>query len=128
MLAQSELASAGKRGKDKSEHARAKRQPFLQNCVITIVGGVRKWFEAVVRECGAELAHDNGDHPERVVADLRRSQALFLLITSTSHRATWEGVDIAKSHGIPHFVIQGSKSNLRSLLWENRELILASNR
>lgn len=128
MQAQTELAPAGKRNKEKREQTKAKHQPFLQNCVITIVGGVRKWFEAVVRECGAELAHDTGDHPERVMADLRRSQALFLLITSTSHRATWEGVDIAKTNGIPHFVIQGSKSNLRSLLWENRHLILASNR
>ncbi|MCR2806465.1 hypothetical protein [Paenibacillus soyae] len=126
--AQAELAAAGRRGKEKREPAKAKQPPFLHNCVITIVGGVRKWFEAVVRECGAELAHDSGDHPERVMSDLRRSQALFLLITSTSHRATWEGVDIAKTNGIPHFVIQGSKSNLRSLLWENRELILASNR
>lgn len=117
-----------KRAKDKKELSKEKRKPFLQNCVITIVGGLRKWFEDVVRDCGAELAHDSGDHPERIMADLRRSQALFLLITATSHRATWEGIDIAKSNGIPHFIIQGSKSNLRSLLWENRDLISGSNR
>lgn len=119
-----------KRSKEKRSAAlpKTRMQPFLQNCVITIVGGLRKWFEDVVMESGAELAHDSGDHPERITADLRRSQALFLLISSTSHRATWEGIDIAKAHGIPHFIIQGSKSNLRSLLWENRELILKANR
>ncbi|RIX54002.1 hypothetical protein D3P08_07045 [Paenibacillus nanensis] len=122
------LSLSPKRAKDKKELSKDKRKPFLQNCVITIVGGLRKWFEDVVRECGAELAHDSGDHPERIMADLRRSQALFLLITATSHRATWEGIDIAKSNGIPHFIIQGSKSNLRALLWENRDLISGSNR
>ncbi|MEK3883561.1 hypothetical protein [Paenibacillus sp. PL2-23] len=125
---QPELTAAARRNKDKREQPRPHNEPFLQNCVITIVGGVRKWFESVVRECGAELAHDTGDHPDRVMAQLQRSQALFLLITSTSHRATWEGIHIAKSNGIPHFVIQGSKSNLRSLLWEHRALIIASNR
>lgn len=128
MPSQAESFSPIKRGKEKKELLKEKQQPFLQNCVITIVGGLRKWFENVVLECGAELAHDNGDHPERIMADLRRSQALFMLITSTSHRATWEGIDIAKSNDIPHFIIQGSKSNLRSLLWENRELISSANR
>lgn len=125
---QGETIAPIKRGKEKKELLKEKSNPFLQNCVITIVGGLRKWFENVVRECGAELAHDNGEHPERIMPDLRRSQALFLLITATSHRATWEGIDIAKSNGIPHFIIQGSKSNLRSLLWENRDLISRSNR
>lgn len=128
MPVQAESFSPIKRGKEKKEQLKEKQSPFLHNCVITIVGGLRKWFENVVRECGAELAHDNGEHPERIMSDLRRSQALFLLITATSHRATWEGIDIAKSNGIPHFIIQGSKSNLRSLLWENRDLISRSNR
>jgi len=117
-----------KKNKEKRKTFKEQPSPFLQDCLITIVGGVRKWFEHVVHESGAELAHDTGDHPERVAADLRRSQALFLLITSTSHRATWDGIDIAKMYGIPHFIIQGSKSNLRSLLWDNREIISKSNR
>lgn len=117
-----------KKNKEKRKSFKEQPAPFLQDCLITIVGGVRKWFEHVVHESGAELAHDTGDHPDRIAADLRRSQALFLLITSTSHRATWDGIDIAKMYGIPHFIIQGSKSNLRSLLWDNREIISKSNR
>lgn len=122
--------TVSKRNKEKRKSLLSKEQPapFLQDCLITIVGGVRKWFEHVVHESGAELAHDSGDHPERVAADLRRSQALFLLITSTSHRATWDGIDIAKMYGIPHYIIQGSKSNLRSLLWDNRDIINKANR
>jgi hypothetical protein len=57
---------------------------------------------------------------------LRRSDALFMLLTATSHRATWSCIEIAKQHRIPHFVIQGSKSNLRTLLWDNRETIMGS--
>jgi len=37
-------------------------------------------------------------------------------------------VELAKASGVPFFIIQGSKSNLRSMLWENRELIAQSNR
>ncbi|XID90331.1 hypothetical protein ACF3MZ_17455 [Paenibacillaceae bacterium WGS1546] len=113
------LSSKIKGGTD----AGTKPDPFLTGCTITIIGGQRKWFEDVVTESGAVLIHDTGDHPERINADLRRSQALFMLITATSHRATWEGVEIAKANGIPHFIIQGSKSNLRKLLWDNREMI-----
>ncbi|WP_313997598.1 hypothetical protein [uncultured Paenibacillus sp.] len=101
----------------------SKPEPFLTGCTIAILGGQRKWFEEVVTETGATLVHDTGDHPERIVSDLRRSNALFMLLTSTSHRATWEGVEIAKTNSIPHFVIQGSKSNLRQLLWDNRQQI-----
>ncbi|MGC6585126.1 hypothetical protein ACPV3A_09175 [Paenibacillus sp. Dod16] len=101
-----------------------KPEPFLSGCRIAIVGGQQKWFETVVSETGAELIHENGDHPERTHADLRRANALFLLLTATSHRATWSCIEIAKQQRIPHFVIQGSKSNLRSLLWEHRETIL----
>jgi len=107
---------------------RRKIEPFLQDCMITIIGGQRKWFEAVVKETGAELVHDGGEHPERIASDLSRSQALFMILTSTSHRATWEGIEIAKGNSIPHFVIQGSKSNLRKLLWENQEVIRSTNR
>ncbi|KZE80769.1 hypothetical protein AV654_10450 [Paenibacillus elgii] len=100
-----------------------KPDPFLENCKIVIVGGLRKWFEGVVAETGATLIHDSGDAPERIHADLSKADALFFLLTATSHRATWSCVEIAKQKQIPHFVIQGSKSNLRMLLWENRELI-----
>ncbi|OPG89587.1 hypothetical protein B2I21_36320 [Chryseobacterium mucoviscidosis] len=103
---------------------KTKPEPFLSRCRIAIVGGQQKWFETVVSETGAELIHENGDHPERIHADLRRANALFLLLTATSHRATWSCIEIAKQQSIPHFVIQGSKSNLRSLLWEHRETIL----
>lgn len=116
------------RNKSNANLPKQKPEPFLQGCTITIIGGLRKWFEDVVTEAGAELVHETGDHPERMTAELRRSQALFMLLTSTSHRATWEGIEVAKAYGIPHFIIQGSKSNLRKLLWDNRELILSSNR
>lgn len=114
--------------KGRSVQSRQKPEPFLPGCTITIIGGLRKWFEDVVTESGAELVHEPGEHPERMAAELKRSQALFMLITSTSHRATWDGVDLAKAYGIPHFIIQGSKSNLRTLLWDNREIIRSSNR
>lgn len=107
---------------------RRKAEPYLQDCKITIIGGQRKWFESVVKETGAELVHDGGEHPERIAAELGRSQALFMILTSTSHRATWECIEIAKSNQIPHFIIQGSKSNLRKLLWENQQIIRSSNR
>lgn len=102
---------------------KSKPEPFLTGCKIVIIGGQAKWFESVVSETGAELVHDNGDSPERIHADLRRAQALFMLITATSHRATWSCVEIAKQCRIPHYIIQGSKSNLRTLLWENKEAI-----
>ncbi|WP_195574189.1 DUF2325 domain-containing protein [Paenibacillus sp. 1001270B_150601_E10] len=97
--------------------------PFLEGCRIVIIGGQQKWFEPVVKDTGAELIHENGENPGRILSTLRRSNALFMLLTATSHRATWSCVEIAKQHHIPHFVIQGSKSNLRALLWENRHLI-----
>ena len=100
-----------------------KPDPYLIGCTITILGGQRKWFEHIVSETGAELIHDGGDNPERIAPSMRRSNALFMMITATSHRATWIGVEIAKENGIPHFVIQGSKSNLRMLLWENQDVI-----
>ncbi|KPV59090.1 hypothetical protein QJ48_13010 [Paenibacillus sp. A3] len=102
---------------------KTKPDPFLDQCKIVIVGGLRKWFEGVVAETGAILIHDSGDAPERIHSDLSKADALFFLLTATSHRATWSCVEIAKQRRIPHFVIQGSKSNLRMLLWENRELI-----
>ncbi|MFC6332559.1 hypothetical protein ACFP56_07965 [Paenibacillus septentrionalis] len=107
---------------------RRKIEPFLEDCTVTIIGGQRKWFESVVKETGAALVHDGGEHPERIASELSRSQALFMILTSTSHRATWEGIEIAKSNQIPHFIIQGSKSNLRKLLWDNQEIIRTSNR
>ncbi|MFD0958504.1 hypothetical protein [Paenibacillus chungangensis] len=107
---------------------RKSRAPFLAGCTIAIIGGMRKWFEHVVLETGATLVHDTGERPERIAAELSRSQALFMLLSATSHRATWDGVEAAKSNGIPHFTIQGSKSNLRLQLWENRETIRSANR
>lgn len=115
-------------GKAKREARKSKPEPFLQGCTIVVMGGQRKWFEDVVAESGAEYVHENGLRPDLVASDLRRAQALFLLITSTSHRASWEGVELAKAAGIPYFIIQGSKSNLRSMLWENREVIKEANR
>lgn len=108
--------------------AKEQLTPYLAGCTITIIGGQRKWFENVVKETGAELVHNGGERPERIASDLARSQALFMILTSTSHRATWEGIEIAKANQIPHFTIQGSKSNLRSLLWDNQELIKQTNR
>lgn len=108
--------------------ARRKIEPYLEDCTITIIGGQRKWFESVVKETGAALVHDGGEHPDRIASELSRSQALFMILTSTSHRATWEGIEIAKSNQIPHYIIQGSKSNLRKLLWDNQEVIRSSNR
>ncbi|WP_168119412.1 hypothetical protein [Paenibacillus sp. HB172176] len=113
--------------KSSSPDGRSKPAPYLEGCAITIIGGLRKWFEDVVLESGAALVHENGDHPDRISAELSRSQALFLLITSTSHRATWESIEIAKAQNIPHFIIQGSKSNLRMQLWNNREQIRQAN-
>ncbi|MCQ4085931.1 hypothetical protein [Saccharibacillus sp. JS10] len=115
-------------GKTKREGRKSKPEPFLPGCTIVVMGGQRKWFEDVVVESGAEYVHENGLRPDLVASDLRRAQALFLLITSTSHRASWESVEAAKAAEIPYFIIQGSKSNLRNLLWENREIILAANR
>jgi hypothetical protein len=97
--------------------------PFLQGCKIAVIGGQAKWFESVVKETGAEFVHENGEHPERIFAELRKSNALFKLLTATSHGATISGVEIAKEHNIPHFTIEGSKSNLRNLLWSNRDII-----
>jgi hypothetical protein len=106
---------------------RSEQETFLEGCSIVIVGGQEKWFESVVKETGAELYHENGDNPERVHAKLRRANALFMLLTATSHDATWSCVEIAKERQIPHFTIQGSKSNLRKQLWDNRHKILAVN-
>ncbi|WP_246062140.1 DUF2325 domain-containing protein [Paenibacillus oralis] len=100
-----------------------KQEAFLQGCKIVIVGGLEKWFETVVKETGAELYHENGDRPERIHPKLRRADALFLLQTATSHDATWSCIEIAKEYNVPHFKIEGSKSNLRKLLWDNRDKI-----
>ncbi|OWR28719.1 hypothetical protein CDO73_17630 [Saccharibacillus sp. O23] len=119
---------ASSTGKTKKEGRKAKPEPFLQGSTIVVLGGQRKWFEDVVVESGANYVHENGERPDLIASDLRKAQALFLLITSTSHRAYWEGVELAKASGVPFFIIQGSKSNLRGMLWENRELIAQSNR
>ncbi|WP_028987986.1 DUF2325 domain-containing protein [Thermicanus aegyptius] len=111
-----------KRIEEETEEER-KIIPFLQGCRIAIVGGQRKWFEDVVLETGAELIHDDGQTPERIYADLKRSNALFFLLTANSHRATWGCMEIAKEYDIPHYIIRGSKSNLRAMLWEHREEI-----
>lgn len=110
---------------DKRKKASKAVDPFLEGCKVAVIGGQAKWFESVVRETGAEFVHENGEHPERMFAELRKCHALFKLYTATSHEAIWSGVEIAKSNGIPHFMIEGSKSNLRKLLWDNRDLILS---
>jgi hypothetical protein len=107
----------------KPKNYKSAPEAFLKGCKIVIVGGLAKWFESVVKETGAELIHENGDRPERVHPELRKANAMFMLLTATSHRATWSCIDIAKENHVPHFTIQGSKSNLRTLLWENRENI-----
>ncbi|NMO96709.1 hypothetical protein [Paenibacillus lemnae] len=96
---------------------------YLEGCTIVIIGGLAKWFESVVTETGAALVHDTGRNPDRVHPHLRRANALFMLLTANSHEATVSCVPIAKEHGVPHFKIEGSKSNLRKQLWDNRELI-----
>lgn len=98
-------------------------EPFLKGCKIVIVGGLAKWFESVIEETGAELIHDTGHHPERVHAQLRRANALFYICTANSHQATWSCIEIAKKNQVPHFRIEGSKSNLRKLLWDNQHII-----
>jgi hypothetical protein len=107
----------------KRKNERTKQEVYLEGCTIVIVGGLEKWFESVVKETGAELYHENGSNPERIHAKLRRADALFLLHTATSHEATWSCVDIAKENNVPLYKIEGSKSNLRKLLWDNREKI-----
>lgn len=119
---------AASSGKVKKEGRKTKPEPFLNGSTIVVLGGQRKWFEDVVVESGANYVHENGERPDLIASDLRKAQALFLLITSTSHRAYWEGVELAKASGVPFFIIQGSKSNLRGMLWENRELIAQANR
>lgn len=102
-----------------------KPEPFLEGHQITIVGGLKKWFEEVVAETGAVLVHENGKNPKRIFHDLKRSSALFLLLTATSHQAYWDCVEIAKQNQIPFYFIEGSKSNLRHLLWNHQEQIIA---
>lgn len=102
------------------------QEPYLEGCSIVIIGGEKKWFESVIKETGAELYHENGTNPDRIHAKLRRANAMFMLKTATSHGAFWSCQDIAKEYGIPYYTIQGSKSNLRGLLWENRDRILNS--
>ncbi|QDH19644.1 DUF2325 domain-containing protein [Saccharibacillus brassicae] len=114
--------------KTRKEGRKKKPEPYLEGCTVVVLGGQRKWFEDVVVESGAAYVHENGERPDLVASDLRRAQALFLLITSTSHRASWEGIELAKASGVPYFIIQGSKSNLRSMLWDNREEIRQANR
>ncbi|MFS0725683.1 hypothetical protein [Paenibacillus sp. 1P07SE] len=114
---------ARSRASERARTDKPARSPFLAGCRIAVVGGLSKWFESVVRETGAELVHETGENPERIHAPLRRCHALFLLLTSNSHNATWSCIEIAKAEEIPHFRIEGSKSNLRQQLWDNRELI-----
>ncbi|PAD72833.1 DUF2325 domain-containing protein [Paenibacillus campinasensis] len=112
-----------KKKEDRKKKITRSTEPFLEGCKIAVIGGQAKWFESVVKETGAEYVHENGESPERIFAELRKCNALFKLFTATSHKAIWSAVEIAKANGIPQFMIEGSKSNLRSLLWENKELI-----
>lgn len=103
------------------------REKFLEGCKIAIIGGVSKWFESVVSETGAELIHESGKHPERIHSQLKRANGLFMLLTAVSHSATWSCIEIAKQHKIPSFKIEGSKSYLRKLLWDNRDKLRGMN-
>ncbi|MFM9279707.1 hypothetical protein [Paenibacillus jiagnxiensis] len=120
---QSIKGSTGTESKEKYEQTNAEAEPFLEGCKIVIIGGLKKWFDSVVEETGAEFYHDSGETPSRIHPKLRRADALFYLLTANSHEATTSCIPIAKEHHIPHFKIEGSKSNLRKLLWENRESI-----
>lgn len=125
-LKQTMLAATSARTGEKTQTKKEqpKPEPFLAGHQITIVGGLKKWFEEVVVETGAMLVHENGRNPKRVFHDLKRSSALFLLLTATSHQAYWDCIDIAKQYQIPFYFIEGSKSNLRLLLHQNREQIV----
>ncbi|MGI2295593.1 hypothetical protein [Paenibacillus sp. GXUN7292] len=101
-------------------------EKFLTGCKIVIVGGLEKWFASTVEMTGAELIHNSGHHPQRVFSDIKKANALFLLLTANSHKATWGAIEEAKKYNVPHFTIQGSRSNLLSLLWDNREFILGN--
>ncbi|MBP3041653.1 DUF2325 domain-containing protein [Bacillaceae bacterium Marseille-Q3522] len=103
---------------------RPKQTEYLNGVRIAVVGGQKKWFESVVTETGAEFIHNDGYTPERIHADIKRSNAIFLFLKSNSHRATQGCMEVAKEYNVPHFIIEGSKSNLRQLLWDNREVIL----
>lgn len=81
-----------------------------------------KWFEEVVHKTGAELIHDDGKTPHRIYPELSKASVLILHYAN-KHNATWGSVHVAKSNHIPILKISGSKSNLKSLLWENRDQI-----
>ncbi|WP_268623722.1 hypothetical protein [Paenibacillus alvei] len=119
------VQSVARAAKAQAKKEYEKPEPFLEGHQITIVGGLKKWFEEVVAETGATLVHENGKNPKRIFHDLKRSSALFLLLTATSHQAYWDCVEIAKQNQIPFYFIEGSKSNLRHLLWNNQDQIIA---
>lgn len=102
-------------------------EKFLIGCKIVIVGGLEKWFAATIESTGAVLVHNTGHQPQRIFPEIKKANAVFLLLTANSHRATWGAVEIAKKNNVPHFTIQGSRSNLLSLLWEHRKLIASHN-
>lgn len=112
-----------KQTNDRSKVEKRTGERFLEGCKIVIVGGLAKWFESVVTETGAELIHDTGDNPDRVHSHLRRANAMFLLLSANSHKATWSCMEVAKENAVPHFKIEGSKSNLRMQLWANQSVI-----
>lgn len=109
--------------KDKSSSLNKDATPFLEGCTIVIVGGVEKWFSDTVALTGATLIHNTGYQPQRVYNDIKKANAVFLLLSANSHNATWGAIEVAKRHQVPHFNIQGSRSNLLSLLWEHRSEI-----
>ncbi|OPH47607.1 hypothetical protein BC351_10470 [Paenibacillus ferrarius] len=83
---------------------------------ITIIGGQKKWYKAVTDDLNLELIHDGGEHPKRILGKLKRSKAIFLVLTATSHNATYMCVEYAKELGIPCFKLKGCKSQLRELI------------
>ncbi|ARR10671.1 NmrA family NAD(P)-binding protein [Paenibacillus bovis] len=100
-----------------------KPSPFLEGYTVAVVGGMKKWVEQTVTDTGAEFIHDDEKQIKRITAALTKVDAVFLLLTATSHESTWQAIEIVKEAGIPHFRIEGSKSNLRQLLIDNQERI-----
>lgn len=115
-------ASKSKKPKE-TVSKKSKPEPFLTGTKIVVIGGEAKWFESVVRDTGAEYIHNDGRNVTLVTADLQQADALFLLLTSNSHKATTSAIDVAKANGVPHYRIEGSKGNLRLLLQNHQKEI-----
>lgn len=83
---------------------------------ITVIGGLKKWWQPVAEELRFDLAHENGKNPDRILHRLKRSTAMFVKLESTSHKATYKCFEYAKQRGIPFYILSGSKSQLRDMI------------